>query len=116
MTVDDEGDVEDGQSDESVGEIVDKQETIRSDNVPYKRIFDDLDKVFEEVTQDLTKLNFNESVKNAQKAIDHNQTLIKMEKKKSKRRVREYVDICQDDPDQLERLEDLTVSLVLKLK
>ena len=70
MTIDDEGDAEDDQSNESLEETLEKRVTVRSDIVPYKRIFQDLDRVFEDVTQDLTKSNFNESVKMAKKAID----------------------------------------------
>ena len=116
----DEGDAEDSQVDDSEGE---RQTQItktkdRGDAIPYTRIFDDLDKVFEEVSQDLTRSTFSDTVKTAQKAIDKNEPIVRdPERKRGKnRKVREYVDICQDDPEQLDKLEDLVVSLVLKLK
>ena len=62
--------------------------------------------------------NFNESVKIAEKAVDRGQAIEQVPgRKKAKiRKVREYVDISQDNSESLERLEDLVVNLVLKPK
>ena len=76
MTIDDEADAEAGDSKEeeenSDEETSQQKPVVRGDSIPYTRIFDDLDKVFEEVSQDLSKTTFSDSVKMAKKAIDSN--------------------------------------------
>ena len=118
VTIDDEGDAEDSQVDDSEGEKEMPETRVKGGAIPYSRIFDDLDKIFEDVSQDLSRSTFSDTVKTAQKAVDQNQPIVRdPERKRGKnRKVREYVDICQDDPEQLDKLEDLVVSLVLKLK
>ena len=39
-------------------------------NIPYQPIFSDMDKVFVEVSQELLRPNFNESIKMAEKVVD----------------------------------------------
>ena len=71
--------------------------------IKYTPVFSDLEGIFEEVSKELSKISFNDNVKMAEKTISTGQMPVSsVDGKKSRtKKVREYVDISQNDPENL---------------
>ena len=82
----------------------------------YTPVFNDLESIFSEIEKEIAQPSFSDNVKLTEKAIRNNQDPPQGQKKQKRNKVREYVDLDQEDHEKLQTLDDLVTRLILKLK